>query len=147
MKACGGWGSVGNVMLTKNSNAHLCPVAGKMSGRLLPIFSGPVVCCPVSMLVLTNVQRVLVVSAPCSLPDFGELLKSKDSFKMHFRCTRRPSPSKLTRTFVVNRGFVKGSSIYLMLNSGVFRNGNLSTVLERSMHTTRRSGGTAMFNC
>lgn len=138
---------VGNVILTNNDNAHLCPVAGKIDGRVLPIFSGPVVCCPVSILVLTNVQRVLVVSAPCSLPKFRHLLNSKDGFKMHFRCTRRPSPSKLTRTFLVKRGFVKSSTTYLILKSGVFRKGKLDTVLQRTMHATRRSGGTAMFNC
>lgn len=139
--------TVGKVMLTNNDNAHLCPVAGNVDGRLVPVFSGPVVCCPVSMLVLTNVHRVLVVSAPCSLPNFGELLKSKDRFNIGFRCTRRPSPSNLTRTFVVNRRFVNGSSTYLILNSGVFCKTNLGRVLCRTMISTRRGGGTAIFNC
>ncbi len=134
-------------MLTKNSKAHLCPVAGKIDGRVLPVFSGPVVCCPISMLVLTNVQRVLVVSAPRSLPNFHHLLKSNDSFNMRFRCTRRPSPSNLTRTFLVKHRFVNGSDTYLILNSGVFRNSNFAHVLHRTITGTRGSNGTAIFNC
>lgn len=133
--------------MTNKSKAQLCPVAGKIDGRLLPVFSGPVVCCPVSMLVLTNVQRVLVVSAPSSLPKFRHLLNSKSSFKIEFRCTRRPSPSNLTRTFVVKRGFVKSSSIYLILNSGVFCNRKFAQVLGRTIHVTRSRDGTAIFNC
>lgn len=133
-------------MLTNNSNAELCPVAGNVDGRLVPVFSGPVVCCPMSMLVLTNVGRVLVVSAPFSLPKFGELLNSKDRLKIRFRCTRRPSPSKLTRTFVVNREFVKGSSMYLILNSGVFCKTNFAKLLGRDIGTTRTKR-TDMFNC
>lgn len=133
--------------MTKKSNAHLCPVAGKISGRLLPVCSGPVVCCPISILVLTKVHRVLIVSAPRSLPNFHHLLKSNSSCNIHFRCTRRPSPSKLTRTFLVKRRFVKGSSIYLILNSGVFCKRDFATVLGETMTGIRGRRGTAIFNC
>ncbi len=135
---------VGNVMLTNNSKAHLCPVAGTISGRLLPLCSGPVVCCPVSILVLTKVGRVLVVSAPESLPVFGSLLNSKTDLKVGFSCTIRSGPGNLTRTFVVNRRFVNSSGITLVLKSGVFRNREFARVLRE---TARLSRKTMVFNC
>lgn len=108
--------------MTKNSNAHLCPLAEIADGRLLPMCSGPVVCCPLSALVLTKVQSVLVVSAPRSAPEFRRLLKSKGRFNVGLSCTMRSDPSKLTRTFVVKGRFVNGSTYTVILNSGVFCN-------------------------
>lgn len=135
---------VGNVVLTNNSNAQLRPVAHNMSGRLLPVCSGPVVCCPLSILVLTNVHRVLVVAAPRSGNCFRHLLNSNDRFNVRLRCTRRPDPSNLTRTFVVNRAFLGNRPSYLILNSGVFFNRNFDPGLHR---ITTHARNTAMFNC
>ncbi len=138
---------VGNVVLTKNTKAHLCPLAVMASGRLLPICSGPVICCPLSALVLTKVGSVLVVSAPASLPGFRELLNSNSSCNVGLACGIRPSPSKLTRTFVLNKRFVNSSTYTVILKSGVFCNGNFKGTLHTSIRGTRGGNQTAMFNC
>lgn len=135
---------IGNVVLTKNSKAQLCPLAAMASGRLLPICSGPVVCCPLDILVVTKVESVLVVSAPGSLPGFRQLLNSNSRCKIGFDCGIRPSPSNLTRTFVLNRRFVSKRPYTLILKSGVFCNGKLKGILH---HTTSIRRNTAIFNC
>ncbi len=139
-----GVGVVGKVVLTKNDTAHLCPLSGTVSGRVVPICSGPVVCCPLSALVLTNVHRILVVSAPHSLPVFHRLLNSNSRLNVRFRCGVRRIPGNLTRTFILNTRFLGNRGNYLVLNSGVFCNRNFSSLLH---HTTTVRGNTYMFNC
>lgn len=101
-------------------------------------------CCPLSALVLTKVHRILVVSAPHSLPVFHRLLKANRRLNVSFSCGVRRGPGKLTRTFILNTRFLSNKPNYLVLNSGVFCNRNFSTVLG---HTTSVSGNTYVFNC
>lgn len=135
---------VGKVVLTNKDTAHLCPLSGTVSGRVVPICSGPVVCCPLSALVLTKVHRMLIVSAPHSLPVFHSLLKANRRLKVSFSCRIRRRPGNLTRTFMLKTSFLGNRPKYLVLNSGVFCNRKFSTVLH---HTTDIRGKTYVFNC
>lgn len=135
---------VGKVVLTNNDTAQLCPLSGTVSGRVVPICSGPVVCCPLSALVLTKVQRILIVSAPHSLPLFHRLLKDNRRFKVSFSCLIRRRPGKLTRTFILKTSFLGNRPNYLVLKSGLFCKRNFSTVLHQ---TTAVRGKTYVFKC
>jgi len=128
------------IILAGGSGTRLHPLTKVISKQLLPVFDKPMIYYPLSTLMLAGIRDILVISTPCDLPRFQEMLGDGASLGLNFSYVAQPSPDGLAQAFVLGAEFIGNDSVCLVLGDNIFYAKGLSEVLQRA--AALKKGGT-----
>ncbi len=130
------------IILAGGSGTRLYPVTISTSKQLLPIYDKPMIYYPLSVLMLSNIQQILIISTPEDIEKYEQLLGDGNQFGLEISYKVQPNPGGLAQAFLIGEDFIGNDDVTLVLGDNIFYGKDLSKSLEKVSH---KSNGATVF--
>ena len=121
------------IILAGGSGTRLFPLTKGMSKQLMPIYDKPMIYYPLSVLMLSGIQEVLIISTPEDLPRFKQLFGDGSEIGMRFHYEVQPSPDGLAQAFILGKDFLGDSNVCLILGDNVYYGDGMIKLLSKAV--------------
>ena len=118
------------ILLAGGSGTRLHPVTLTSSKHLLPIYDKPMVCYPLSTLMLAGIRDILVISTPDDLPQFRRLLGDGERFGIRFDYAAQKRPEGIAQAFLIGSDWIGGEACALVLGDNLLHGDHLPVLLR-----------------
>jgi glucose-1-phosphate thymidylyltransferase len=133
------------IILAGGSGTRLYPLTKGLSKQLMPIYDKPMIYYPLSILMLSGIQEVLIISTPEDLPRFEQLLGDGGNIGMKFEYIVQPSPDGLAQAFVLGKDFIDDDDACLILGDNIYYGHGISVMLSNAVMNAKDKNMATIF--
>ena len=128
------------IILAGGSGTRLYPLTKAVSKQLMPIYDKPMICYPMSTLMLAGIKDILIISTPTDTPRFEQLFGDGHELGLNIEYKVQENPDGLAQAFIIGEEFIGDDSVCLILGDNIYYGGGMSKMLQRA--TAKQEGAT-----
>ena len=117
------------IVLCGGAGTRCYPITQGIAKSLIPIYDKPTCYYPISILMLSGIQDILIITTPEDSGSFKRLLGNGSQFGIRLQYAVQPKPEGLAQAFLIAEEFLDGSPACLILGDNVFHGANFSDLL------------------
>jgi glucose-1-phosphate thymidylyltransferase len=117
------------IILAGGLGTRVGPVTKAISKQLIPLFDKPIIFYSLSILMLMNIRKILLITKPEDIDSFKKILNDGSDFGIQIKYTIQKNPNGLPDAFILGESFIKKDNVALILGDNFFHGQSLTEIL------------------
>ena len=133
------------IILAGGSGTRLYPLTKVISKQLLPVYDKPMIYYPLSTLMLSGINEILIISTPTDILLYERLLNDGSHLGLKITYKIQPNPDGLAQAFILGEGFIGDDNVALVLGDNIFYGTGFIELLKKSVKTVTDQSKAVVF--
>jgi glucose-1-phosphate thymidylyltransferase len=118
------------IILAGGNGTRVGPVTKSVSKQLIPLFDKPIIFYSLSILMLMNIKKILIITRPEDVQLYKKILNDGSDFGIEIKYEIQSSPRGLPDAFILGESFIKNKNVALILGDNFFHGQSLTEILK-----------------
>jgi len=123
------------ILLAGGSGTRLYPMTLSISKQIIPVYDKPMIYYPLSTLIASGINDILVITTQKDLPLFKFLLKNGSQWGCNISYKIQQNPNGIAEAFLLAEDFIGEDNVALILGDNIFYFPSLIDVIPNSVQT------------
>lgn len=117
------------IILAGGLGTRVGPVTKAISKQLIPLFDKPIIFYSLSILMLMNIRKILLIVKSEDVDSFKKILNDGSDFGIKIEYAIQKKPNGLPDAFILGESFIKKDNVALILGDNFFHGQSLTEIL------------------
>ena len=117
------------IILAGGLGTRVGPVTKAISKQLIPLFDKPIIFYSLSILMLMNIRKILLITKSEDIDLFKKILNDGSDFGIEIEYEIQKKPNGLPEAFILGESFIKKDNVALILGDNFFHGQSLTEIL------------------